>query len=110
MTVLQPGDLLTSIRIPGTWAGAASISRKSAIAGLGLRAVSVASAMVTTAEHHRAYAPRRSTAWRRGRCVCMAVEQFVQGKPRNEATRLMAGNLAIEGAQPLQFNAYKGAA
>jgi xanthine dehydrogenase YagS FAD-binding subunit len=36
-----------------------------------------------------------------------AVEAAVQGKPRNEATATMAGDLAIEGAQPLHHNAYK---
>ena len=32
---------------------------------------------------------------------------FVKGKPRNEATAAAAGEMAIEGAQPLRFNAYK---
>ena len=36
-----------------------------------------------------------------------AVEALVKGKPRNEATAALAGELAIEGAQPLRFNAYK---
>jgi CO/xanthine dehydrogenase FAD-binding subunit len=31
----------------------------------------------------------------------------VQGKRRNESTAMVAANLAIEGAQPLRFNAYK---
>jgi xanthine dehydrogenase YagS FAD-binding subunit len=35
------------------------------------------------------------------------VEQFVKGKPRNEATAATAGEMAIAGAQPLRFNAYK---
>src|SRR5437762_1049453 len=37
----------------------------------------------------------------------VAVEQFVKGKPRNEETAVAAGEMAIEGAQPLRFNAYK---
>ena len=36
-----------------------------------------------------------------------AVEQLVQGKPRNEATAMIAGNLAVDNAAPLRFNAYK---
>src|SRR5579885_2882534 len=36
-----------------------------------------------------------------------AVEQLAAGKPRNAATGEMAGKLAVEGAVPLQFNAYK---
>jgi xanthine dehydrogenase YagS FAD-binding subunit len=36
-----------------------------------------------------------------------AVEDSVRGKPRNAATGKAAGNLAVQGAVPLQFNAYK---
>ena len=36
-----------------------------------------------------------------------AVEDAVRGKPPNSATGEMAGKLAVQGAVPLQFNAYK---
>ena len=36
-----------------------------------------------------------------------AVEDAVTGKPANEATAKAAAELAIAGAQPLKFNAYK---
>jgi xanthine dehydrogenase YagS FAD-binding subunit len=36
-----------------------------------------------------------------------AVEAAVTGKPRNEETAKMAGQLAIQGAEPLQYNGYK---
>jgi xanthine dehydrogenase YagS FAD-binding subunit len=36
-----------------------------------------------------------------------AVEALVQGLPRNESTAVIAGNRAINGAQPLRFNGYK---
>jgi CO/xanthine dehydrogenase FAD-binding subunit len=36
-----------------------------------------------------------------------AVEDAVLGKPRNAATGEMAGRVAVQGAVPLQFNAYK---
>ena len=36
-----------------------------------------------------------------------AVEDAVRGKPRNTATAEAAGKLAVQGAVPLQFNAYK---
>jgi len=36
-----------------------------------------------------------------------AVEAAVQGQPRSAATGVMAGKLAVQGAVPLQFNAYK---
>jgi len=36
-----------------------------------------------------------------------AVEEAVRGKPADAATGEMAGRLAVRGAIPLQFNAYK---
>ena len=36
-----------------------------------------------------------------------AVEAAVAGQPRNEETATLAGELAIEGAQPLRYNGYK---
>jgi xanthine dehydrogenase YagS FAD-binding subunit len=36
-----------------------------------------------------------------------AVEDAVRGKPRDPATGEMAGRVAVQGAVPLQFNAYK---
>ena len=36
-----------------------------------------------------------------------AVESAVAGKPRNEETADLAGNLAVEGAQVLRHNGYK---
>jgi xanthine dehydrogenase YagS FAD-binding subunit len=36
-----------------------------------------------------------------------AVENAVRGLPANAATGEMAGRLAVQGAVPLQFNAYK---
>jgi xanthine dehydrogenase YagS FAD-binding subunit len=36
-----------------------------------------------------------------------AVEDAVRGKPADADTGKMAGELAVQGAVPLQFNAYK---
>jgi len=36
-----------------------------------------------------------------------SVEDAVAGKPRNEETAKMAGELAVQGAQPLAHNGYK---
>jgi xanthine dehydrogenase YagS FAD-binding subunit len=36
-----------------------------------------------------------------------SVENAIAGKPRNEETANLAGELAIEGAQPLAHNGYK---
>ena len=35
------------------------------------------------------------------------VEDAVHGQPQNAATGEMAGKLSVQGAVPLQFNAYK---
>jgi xanthine dehydrogenase YagS FAD-binding subunit len=107
MTILQPGDLLTTIRIPSTWAGAQFYFEKvrdRAVWDFAL--VNVAAAMVMSggtiqrirlAANGVAAHPVRLTA----------VEAAVIGKPRNEETAEMAGQLAIQGAQPLQYNGYK---
>jgi xanthine dehydrogenase YagS FAD-binding subunit len=107
MTVLRPGELLTAIRIPGTWAGAQFYFEKIRDRNVwDFALVSVASAMVLngpTIERMRLVV--NGVAARPLRLA--AVEQLAAGKPRNEATAVEAGQLAIEGAQPLHHNAYK---
>jgi xanthine dehydrogenase YagS FAD-binding subunit len=107
MTALQPGELLAAIRIPGDWAGSRFYFEKVRDRQVwDFALVSVASAMVTsgeTIENMRLVV--NGVAARPVRLV--NVEQFVKGKPRNEATAAAAGEMAIEGAQPLRFNAYK---
>jgi xanthine dehydrogenase YagS FAD-binding subunit len=107
MTILQPGDLLTSIRIPSTWAGSQFYFEKvrdRAVWDFAL--VNVAAAMTVSggtiqrirlAANGVAAHPVRLTA----------VEAAVVGKPRNEETAEMAGQIAIRGAEPLQYNGYK---
>ncbi len=107
MTILQPGDLLTAIRIPSTWAGAQFFFEKvrdRAVWDFALVNVAAAMAMsggsiqrIRLAVNGVAAHPVRLTA----------VEAAVAGKPRNEETAEMAGQLAIRGAEPLQYNGYK---
>jgi len=107
MTVLKPGDLLTAIRIPATWAGAQFYFEKIRDRQVwDFPLMNVASAMVVTGgniERIRivvnaaAAHPLRLTA----------VEDAVRGKPRNAATGEMGGKLAIAGAEPLRYNGYK---
>jgi len=107
MTILRPGDLLTSIRIPSTWAGAKFYFEKVRDRNVwDFALVNVASAMVAsgnTIERIRlavngvAAHPVRLTT----------VEAAVLGKPRNEETAELAAQLAIQGAKPLQHNGYK---
>jgi xanthine dehydrogenase YagS FAD-binding subunit len=107
MTILQPGDLLTTIRIPSTWAGSQFYFEKARDRSVwDFALVNVAAAVVTSGsaiERIRlvvngvAAHPVRLTA----------VEAAVQGKPRNAETAELAGQLAVRGAQPLQYNGYK---
>jgi xanthine dehydrogenase YagS FAD-binding subunit len=107
MTALQPGELLTAIRVPGDWAGSTFYWEKVRDRQVwDFALVSVASAMTltgTTIQNIRLVV--NGVAARPTRLV--TVEQYAKGKPRNEATAAAAGEMAIAGAQPLRFNAYK---
>jgi xanthine dehydrogenase YagS FAD-binding subunit len=107
MTVLQPGELLTTIRIPSSWAGAHFYFEKirdrqvwdfpivniaSAALFSGDRIERIRIAMNGLAAH-----PLRLNK----------VEDAITGKPRNEETADMAGKLAIQGAEPLRYNGFK---
>jgi xanthine dehydrogenase YagS FAD-binding subunit len=107
MTVLQPGELLTAIRIPGTWAGAQFFFEKVADRKVwDFPLVNVASAQVASGGTiQRIRLALNGVAAHPMRLA--AVEAAVAGKPRNEETAEMAGRMAIEGAQPLQHNGYK---
>ena len=107
MTILRPGDLLTAIRIPSTWAGSQFYFEKVRDRNVwDFALVNVASAMVASGnaiERIRlvvngvAAHPVRLTA----------VEAAVVGKPRNEETAELAAQIAVRGAKPLQHNGYK---
>jgi xanthine dehydrogenase YagS FAD-binding subunit len=107
MTVLRPGELLTAIRIPGTWAGAQFYFEKVRDRQVwDFPLVNVASALkvagnVITA----ARIVVGAVAARPLRLA--AVEQALAGQPRNEETAAMAGDLAIQGAVALRYNGYK---
>jgi xanthine dehydrogenase YagS FAD-binding subunit len=105
--ILKPGDLLTAIRIPSTWAGAQFYFEKIRDRNVwDFPLMNVASAMkisggtigsIRIAVNAAAARPLR----------LRAVENAVRGQPPTAATGEMAGKLAVEGAVPLQFNAYK---
>jgi xanthine dehydrogenase YagS FAD-binding subunit len=105
--ILQPGDLLTAIRIPSTWAGAQFYFEKIRDRNVwDFPLMNVASAMVTSGD--RIDRIRISVNGAAARPLRLkAVEDAVLGKPRNAATGEMAGRVAVQGAVPLQFNAYK---
>jgi xanthine dehydrogenase YagS FAD-binding subunit len=107
MTVLQPGELLTGIRIPATWAGAEFYFEKirerqvwdfplvniAAALKVSNGTISESRFVINAVAAH----PMRLTA----------VENAIAGKPRNEETAVMAGDLAAQGARPLAHNGYK---
>jgi xanthine dehydrogenase YagS FAD-binding subunit len=105
--ILKPGDLLTSIRIPSTWAGARFYFEKVRDRNVwDFPLLNVASAMrlsgntiesIRIAVNGAAARPMR----------LKAVEDWVRDKPAIPSTGEMAGQLAVQGAIPLQFNAYK---
>jgi xanthine dehydrogenase YagS FAD-binding subunit len=110
MNVLAPDELLVAIRIPATMAGAEFYFEKVRDRQVwDFPLVNVASAIK----------PDKSNGSNIGemRLVVNAVaatprrlknvEAAVVGKPRNEETAKMAGDLAVEGAQTLRFNGYK---
>jgi xanthine dehydrogenase YagS FAD-binding subunit len=105
--ILQPGDLLTAVRIPPTWAGAHFYFEKVRDRNVwDFPLLNVASAMVVSGNNiERIRIAVNGAAARPLRLK--AVEDAVRGKPANAATGEMAGKLAVQGAVPLQFNAYK---
>ena len=107
MTVLQPGDLLTAIRIPATWAGAKFYFEKVRDRQVwDFPLVNVASALrMSGGNIQQARIVVNAVAAHPMRLH--NVEAAVVGKAQNEETASMAGELAVAGAQPLAHNAYK---
>jgi len=107
INILKPGDLLTAIRIPSTFAGAKFYFEKVRDRNVwDFPLMNVASAIKLSGNNIQdiriavnAVSPRPMRL--------RNVEAAVIGKPATPETGEMAGNLAVEGAKPLQFNAYK---
>ncbi|MFY9741577.1 MAG: FAD binding domain-containing protein, partial [Candidatus Sulfotelmatobacter sp.] len=107
MNVLRPGHLLTAIHIPSTWANAQFYFEKVRDRNVwDFPLMNVASAVklsggtiqdIRIGVNAVAARPLR----------LKTVEDSVRGKPRDAATGEAAGKLAVQGAIPLQFNAYK---
>ncbi len=107
MTVLEPGEILTAIRIPNTWAGASFYFEKVADRKTwDFSLVSIAAAMRVSngmIDDIRIVAggvecvPRRMTV----------VEDIVKGSAQDAETAALAGGAASRGATPLNFNHFK---
>ena len=107
LNILRPGDLLTAIRIPSTWAGAQFYFEKIRDRNVwDFALLNVASAMVVSGgKIERIRMAVNGAAARPLRLK--TVEDAVRGKSPSAATGEMAGKVAVQGAIPLQFNAYK---
>ena len=107
MTALQPGDILTSIRIPWTWANTRFYFEKSrdrAVWDFPLANVASAAKInngvvedIRIVANGVAPYPVRF----------LAAEDAVRGRQVNQAVAMEAGEIAINGVRPLRHNAYK---
>ena len=107
MTVLEPGDLLTAVRIPSTWAGARFYFEKSRdrqVWDFALGSVAAAAQVsggviddLRVVVNGMAPTPVRLTA----------VEDAVRGQAVTEELAEEAGRIAIRGVKPLAHNGYK---
>ena len=107
MTALQPGDILMSIRIPSTWAGANFYFEKArdrAVWDFPLANVASAARVSNgTIEDIRIVA--NGVAPYPVRFI--AAENAVRGQQVSEATALQAGEIALNGVRTLAHNGYK---
>ena len=107
MTVLEPGEVLTGVRLPAEWSGARFYFEKVADRNTwDFPLVNIAAAMVVNGERIEKIrlaagavqcVPRRLTV----------VEEVVTGQPKSAETAQLAGQSAVRGATPLNFNHFK---
>jgi len=107
MTILEPGDLLTAVRLPSTWAGARFYFEKSRdrqVWDFALGSVATAAKIaggviedIRVVVNGMAPTPLRLTA----------VEDAVRGQQVTDQTAEQAGQIAIRDVKPLAHNGYK---
>jgi xanthine dehydrogenase YagS FAD-binding subunit len=107
MTVLEPEDLLVSIRLPSAWAGASFYFEKVADRNVwDFPLVNVAAAFrmsgQTVADARIVCGAVQCTPRR-----VSAAERIVRGQPRSESVAESAGAAAVAAAEPLPFNQFK---
>jgi xanthine dehydrogenase YagS FAD-binding subunit len=107
MTILEPGEIVTAVRIPKKWAQARFYFEKvTDRATWDFALVNVAAALIVDGD-----------TIRDARVVCGAVEcvprrlksveQAIIGQPKTADTAQIAGRIAAQGATPVQYNGYK---
>ena len=106
-TILRPGDILTSVRIPSSWAGATFYWEKVADRNVwDFSLVNIAAAFKVSGGNisdSRVVAGAVQTTPRR----LTAIENAIQGQPKSEQTAQAVAQLATEGARPLAHNGFK---
>ncbi len=106
-TILRPGDILTSVRIPSSWAGATFYWEKVADRNVwDFSLVNIAAAFKISGGNisdSRVVAGAVQTTPRR----LTAIENAIQGQPKSEQTAQAVAQLATEGARPLAHNGFK---
>jgi xanthine dehydrogenase YagS FAD-binding subunit len=107
LTSLQPGDLLTSIRIPATFAGKGHYFEKVRDRQVwDFALINIAAAMnvsgTTMNDVRMVVNGVSATPYR-----LHAVEAFLKGKTRDKATADQAADMSVEGAVTLKHNGYK---
>lgn len=107
MTALDDGEILTAVRLPASWANAEYYFEKVADRNVwDFALVNVAAAMKVsggTIEDARIACGAVECTPRR----LEAVENAVRGQQRSESVAESAGELAVEGAVPLNYNHFK---
>jgi xanthine dehydrogenase YagS FAD-binding subunit len=107
LTAIKPEEMLTAVRIPNSWAGARFYFEKVADRDTwDFALVNVAAAIIVkngVVERSRIASGGVSAVPRR----LTVVEEVIQGKPAEEATAKLAGQAAIRGARPLNYNQFK---
>jgi xanthine dehydrogenase YagS FAD-binding subunit len=106
-TILRPGDILTAVRIPSTWANASFYWEKVADRNVwDFSLVNIAAAFKLSGGNitdSRIVAGAVQTTPRR----LTNVESAVQGQPKNQETGEAVMNMATDGARTLAHNGFK---
>ncbi len=111
MTVLEDGEVLTGIRLPGTWSGARFYFEKVADRNTwDFPLVNVAAALRVSGSAGSERIEDIRIAAGAVQCVprrLTVVEEVVKGQAKSEETAALAGQSAVRGATPLNFNHFK---
>jgi len=111
MTVLKEGDVLTAIRLPAEWSGARFYFEKVADRNTwDFPLVNIAAAMKVSGAAGAEKIDEIRIAAGAVQCVprrLTVVEQVVRGQAKSAEMAALAGQSAVRGATPLNFNHFK---